>query len=180
MGHSLRKILCGLVLLLGSMGILCGEIHHATPPPPFESHPIFIPQKINTRDVQCLTRAIYYEAGRESVAGKEAVALVIVNRVVNQRYPNSVCGVITQSFVINEKRICQFSFHCEPTRKVNFKIWHESHDLAKRVLTNTFSRAILSQVGDAKFFHASYVHPSWANHKKRVVQIDHHIFYRDE
>lgn len=179
MGHSLLKILLGITLLLGSMGILYGETHHSTPPPMFEQHPIFVPYKTQPKDIQCLTRAIYYEAGRESVAGKEAVALVIVNRVVSRRYPNSICGVITQSFVVDEKRICQFSFHCEPTRKVNFKIWHESHDLAKRVLTNTFSRAILHRIGNATYFHANYVHPQWSKQKVFVTAIDHHIFYKE-
>jgi spore germination cell wall hydrolase CwlJ-like protein len=179
MGHSLRKILLGITLFVGSVSLLYGETHQAIAPPPFEPHPVFVSQTTKTHDLDCLTRAIYYEAGHESVAGKEAVALVIVNRVVSRRYPNTVCGVIAQSFVVNEKRICQFSFHCEPSRKVNFKIWHESHDLAKRVLTNTFSRAILLRIGNATYFHAVYVHPQWSKQKVFVTAIDHHLFYKE-
>src|SRR3546814_9598579 len=46
--------------------------------------------------VRCLTAAIYYEAASEPIAGREAVAQVVLNRVRHPHYPKSVCGVIFQ------------------------------------------------------------------------------------
>jgi len=46
--------------------------------------------------LDCLTSAVYYEAGQESDEGQRAVAQVILNRVRHPAFPNSVCGVVYQ------------------------------------------------------------------------------------
>ena len=179
MAHLLYKTLLVLGILLYSTGGLYDSAHYALPTSPFTKHAVFVPSKVTSKELQCMTRVIYYEAGNQSRAGKEAVAIVVLNRVVNQRYPNSVCGVVKQAFMVNEKRVCQFSFHCEPHRKINKHIWDESYALAKRVLTNTFDRDILTKVEDALYFHANYVRPPWSKQKVFVTQIDHHLFYKE-
>ena len=45
---------------------------------------------------QCMTQAIYYEAGSEPDAGKRAVAQVILNRVASPAFPKSVCAVVQE------------------------------------------------------------------------------------
>ena len=35
-----------------------------------------------------------------------------------------------------------------------------------------------SQAGDALYFHARYVRPSWSQRKQALATIDSHIFYR--
>lgn len=49
-------------------------------------------------DLKYLSCIIYCEAGGESTKGKIAVANVILNRVKNKRYPNSIKGVIYQKY----------------------------------------------------------------------------------
>ena len=46
--------------------------------------------------LMCLALAIFHESGNQSVKGKQAVAEVVINRVNNEKYPNSVCSVIKQ------------------------------------------------------------------------------------
>ena len=46
------------------------------------------------RSLDCLTQAIYYEAGNQSEDGQRAVAQVVLNRVRHPVWPNSVCGVV--------------------------------------------------------------------------------------
>lgn len=48
----------------------------------------------NTSDVQLLARAINGEARGESYEGQVAVGAVILNRVKDSRFPNSIAGVI--------------------------------------------------------------------------------------
>lgn len=48
----------------------------------------------NTSDVQLLARAINGEARGESYEGQVAVGAVILNRVNDSRFPNSIAGVI--------------------------------------------------------------------------------------
>lgn len=50
----------------------------------------------NTSDVQLLARAINGEARGEPYEGQVAVGAVILNRVKDSRFPNTIAGVIYQ------------------------------------------------------------------------------------
>lgn len=51
----------------------------------------------NTSDVQLIARAINGEARGEPYEGQVAVGAVILNRVKNSKFPNTIAGVIYQS-----------------------------------------------------------------------------------
>nr|DAD57741.1 MAG TPA: lytic transglycosylase [Bacteriophage sp.] len=53
-------------------------------------------QKSASSEVKALATAIHNEARGESIAGKKAVAHVIMNRVKHKEFPNTVNGVIAQ------------------------------------------------------------------------------------
>lgn len=131
------------------------------------------------KEERCLTQAIYYESGNQSVKGKEAVAWVVINRVGKHGYANTICAVVSQARMIEERKICQFSFWCERQYKPNQVLWEESNGVAKRVLQNMGDYAILNQYGEATHYHARYVHPSWAKRLEKLGQIEDHIFYKD-
>ena len=61
-------------------------------------------QSINTRELDCLARNIYYEAGLESEEGKVAVGLVTINRSNDEKYPHTICGVVNQKTVFSIPR----------------------------------------------------------------------------
>ncbi len=44
----------------------------------------------------CLVRAMYFESNRSSRDGLMAVGTVVMNRVDSQRFPNTICGVVSQ------------------------------------------------------------------------------------
>ena len=44
----------------------------------------------------CLVRAMYFESNRSSHDGLMAVGTVVMNRVNSQRFPNTICGVVSQ------------------------------------------------------------------------------------
>jgi spore germination cell wall hydrolase CwlJ-like protein len=58
-------------------------------------------QSINKKDLDCLARNIYYEAGLESEEGKAAVGLVTINRSRDEKFPNTICGVVNQRTVFS-------------------------------------------------------------------------------
>jgi len=130
-----------------------------------------------TRQLDCLTRNIYWEAASEPFEGKVAVAQVTMNRVESGRFADTVCGVVYQKNVIYEKVICQFSWYCETghkTRPVYTPLWRESEEVAKRVLLENFR---LPSLKNALYFHAEHVSPGWG--KPRIEKIGRHIFYGD-
>jgi spore germination cell wall hydrolase CwlJ-like protein len=127
------------------------------------------------KQLECLTRNIYWEAASEPFEGKVAVAQVTMNRLESGRFGDSVCGVIYQKNVFYEKVVCQFSWVCETTHKtrpVHQPLWRESELVAKKVLLENFR---LPGLKDALFYHADYVSPGWKLPK--IDKIGRHIFY---
>jgi spore germination cell wall hydrolase CwlJ-like protein len=55
---------------------------------------------LSEKDVECLARNIFYEAGSEPLEGKVAVGMVTINRTQDERYPQTVCGVVRQRTVV--------------------------------------------------------------------------------
>ena len=118
---------------------------------------------IQSNDVNCLARNIFYEAGNQSRSGKIAVAHVTINRL-RKNFAKSICQVVYQRN--------QFSW----TKKrrlpsINNDIWLETKELAESILNGS----IKSNIGGATRFHATYVHPGW---KGKVAIIGDHIFYK--
>ncbi|HYD24593.1 MAG TPA: cell wall hydrolase [Croceibacterium sp.] len=120
-------------------------------------------------DMQCLAEAIYFEARGEPIAGQLAVAEVVINRSQSGRYPADYCSVVTQP--------AQFSFVRRgviPQPDIASRAWTRAKALAQIAHQQLWE----TEAGDALFFHATYVSPSWANHKTALARIDTHIFYR--
>jgi spore germination cell wall hydrolase CwlJ-like protein len=128
------------------------------------------------RQLGCLSKNIYYEAGSEPFEGKVAVAQVTLNRVNSGQFPNDVCKTIYQKNVVYEKVICQFSWACDrdtgahPPNNSNYK---ESEEVAKKVLLEEFR---LPALKEAMYYHADYINPGWK--REKITKIGHHIFYK--
>lgn len=134
-----------------------------------------ITAKVRERQLACLARNIYYEAGSEPFEGKVAVAQVTLNRMQSGKFPDDVCQVIYQKNVFYEKVVCQFSWYCDreaTVRPIHKGNYDESMEAAKKVLLEGFR---LPSIKDALFYHADYVNPGWK--KDRVAKIGRHIFY---
>jgi spore germination cell wall hydrolase CwlJ-like protein len=130
-----------------------------------------------TKQLECLTKNIYWEAASEPFEGKVAVAQVTLNRVDDGRFGKGVCGVVYQKNIIYEKVICQFSWVCESTHKIKpvyAAMYKESEEVAKKVLLENFR---LPGLSNAMYYHATYVQPGWR--KQKITQIGQHIFYKD-
>ena len=130
------------------------------------------------RQVDCLAKNIYYEAGSESYEGKLAVAQVTLNRVNSGKFPSDICSVVYQKTVDqNLRTICQFSWTCMVKELVNKNkyVWEESYMIAKRALTEPVLHDTIAE-SNALYFHAVYINPGWSK-TKVVKQIGNHIFY---
>jgi len=129
------------------------------------------------RQLDCLSKNIYYEAGSEPFEGKVAVAQVTLNRAESGKFPSDVCKVVYQKNVFMEKVVCQFSWYCENAGKmkpVHGPNYNESVAAAKKVLLEDFR---LDGLKEAMFYHADYVNPGWK--KEKVAKIGRHIFYKE-
>lgn len=128
------------------------------------------------RALNCLTNAIYYEAGNEPEDGQRAVAQVVLNRVRSGLWPDSVCGVVYQgSERIDYK--CQFTFSCDGSmaRMPMAAAWARARRIAQAALGG-FAYA---PVGLATHYHTLAVRPDWSATLQPVAVVGAHIFYRN-
>lgn len=135
--------------------------------------PITVAPDLATAE-DCLTAAIFYEAGYETLDGQRAVGQVVLNRVRHPFYPKSVCGVVLQGF--QRPTGCQFSFTCDGA-------WAAVPDPRRYAEVRAVARAALGgyvhrAVGSATHYHAAYVLPYWAPRLVKVYVSGLHIFYR--
>lgn len=155
--------------------------------------------KVTKRDVECLARNIFYEAGSEPEEGKVAVGMVTINRVKDGRFAGSICSVVNQrTMVVREYEVktakvsnqrtrmvthipvCQFSWACGATKKPRSSDdrWEESQQVAEALVAGEYPE-YQDKYSDALYFHATSVRPGWAKQKSRVNKIGGHIFYSD-
>lgn len=155
--------------------------------------------KISQEEIECMAVNIYHESKNQSKLGMIAVARVVINRVIDRRFPNTVCevikeGPVTESWKTRQdpdlpdsERVyypqrdrCQFSWYCdgkpdEIISKKNNIAWRMAQDVAIEVLAFDKYNGI---VEGATHYHADYVDPAWNKTITLVTHIDDHIFYR--
>ena len=136
-------------------------------------------------DAVCLAKNIYFEAGNQPLAGKVAVAHVVLNRMEHSSYPKDVCGVVYQAKdyytswtgnVIPKRGMCQFSWYCDgrSDEPLDTDTFFESYKIAQDVLLDKYPDI----TEGATHYHADYIYPYWAQHLNETVTINNHIFYR--
>jgi len=134
-----------------------------------------LPENVTSeRQIECLARAIYFEARGEPELGQMAVAQVIINRVKNPDYPDDICGVVYQNR--NWFKRCQFTFACDQIRDVvnDDRAWETAMRIAASYAAG---EAWLPAIGAATHYHALHVSPRWAAGMRQVKVIDRHVFY---
>ena len=127
-----------------------------------------------SRELECLTQAVYFEARGETPAGQAAVAQVVLNRVRHPSFPKSVCSVVFQGA---GKRVgCQFSFACDGSMRRGREVaaWNRARKVASKALEGK----VMASIGDATHFHTTNVAPNWGPRLVRTAEVGMHVFYR--
>lgn len=133
--------------------------------------------QVDPKELDCLQKNIYFEAGNQSLSGKEAVALVTLNRMRASNYPDTVCGVVYQrkqfSWTFLKKN------HNPPLDNIlERRQWEASGEIALAALRG---EAFATDIGNSTHYHATYVNPRWASSTRmtRIAKVETHIFYVD-
>ena len=125
-------------------------------------------------ELDCLAKAVYYEARSESARGQMAVAEVVMNRVYDTRFPKTVCGVVYQG---QTREVgCQFTFTCDGSLHIApaGPAWDRARDVALHV-----ALGLNKPVTDhATHYHTGYVNPYWSPGMVKTAEVGQHIFYR--
>ena len=138
-------------------------------------------------ETMCLADNIYHEARNQGTAGQLAVAAVTINRVNDERFPDSICGVVKQgptrpSWKTGEpipvRHRCQFSWYCDGKDDTpqDMTTFQNIYDLSYDIVYGNIQ--VLDITDGATHYHADYVNPDWASSKEKTIEIEDHIFYR--
>jgi spore germination cell wall hydrolase CwlJ-like protein len=140
-----------------------------------EKKQALLQRRLQQAELNCLARAVYFEARSESEMGQMAVAKVILNRTHDANYPKTICGVVYQGS--QNRNSCQFSFACDgqPDDVKSAAAWAQSRRVAAMAMSGGLKMG--SAMDQATNYHADYVKPRWARTMRRLVKIGNHIFY---
>lgn len=137
------------------------------------------PPQYSAEDLKCLSRVMYFEARGEGRKGMFAVGHVVMNRVADDRFPDTVCGVVKQGKYhksgLPVRYKCQFSWYCDgiPDKVRDAETYEEAAVLARSILIGTS----FNPVGRSLFYHATSVRPKWSRVFARTARVGNHIFY---
>jgi len=128
-----------------------------------------IPIKFTEREMTCLAKNIYHEAGVEDRSGKIAVAQITYNRLQSGHWGHDLCAVVYAR--------AQFSWTLSPHKKIERpqgQLWQESCQAAE-----DFVRGLrIKNLERSTHYHADYIAPPrWAVSDRQVHRIGQHIFY---
>jgi len=152
-------------------------------------------------DVNCLTENMYFEARSDGYAGMYATSMVVMNRVLDDRYPNSVCEVVKQGpvreswktrdnpNVAQENRVfypvrnqCQFSWYCDgkADNMYDQDSINVATEIAHIILSDFTKNGVIDITEGATHYHTTNVSPYWANGRgmMKVTTVGSHIFYK--
>lgn len=120
----------------------------------------------------CLATAIFFEARNQSVDGQMAVGEVIINRMIDEQWPDTICGVVYQSK--------QFSFthdglSDDPTTYLEPNAWRVAQLIAHNIQHDRHLIGLTSV-----YYHTVDVHPHWLHDMQLDGQIGDHLFYSKE
>lgn len=129
---------------------------------------VFTQAEEPSREDILVASTLILEAGGESdPRAMEAVNEVIVNRSENRN--------LLRGQVVLQK--LQFSCWNDRDRRVELlhhAMDHSKFDRALKIVTND----VTNHTNGATHYHATYVHPYWADTLTQTTQIENHIFYQ--
>ena len=141
-----------------------------------------IAKVVDPKQLNCLAKNIFYEAGNEPLNGQAAVARVVMNRI-KHGFGKNPCDVIYQSSYVDrliddemqKVKLCQFSWVCEGKGEPNKNSpkYKQAERVAYQVLAYDEYKDVVPNT--TLFFHNLHVDPLWPY--KQVAKIGNHIFY---
>ena len=125
-------------------------------------------------ELDCSALAVYWEARGEGKESQHAIAHVILSRVADEGFPNTICGVVEQSREFPAGS-CQLSWWCDGRRDEPRE--REAWDRAKRIARDALLQPEDDPTRGALYYHTKSVKPEWRRDHGVVAQVGRHLFY---
>lgn len=132
-------------------------------------------QRYGKEEIDCIIEATYFEARGEDQEGHKAIVEVIVNRTLNDSFPNTFCGVVRQDK--------QFSYrNGDKKNNLVYRNKKKKAEITNTVyshLYNVTERKGFSVLPDcvSHYDGKSFKKPKWSKNMEMVQEIGNHQFY---
>ena len=180
--NLIQPIKIVIVLIFLTVVLAFDQLTILTLPEPIPIEEPKVVKVVDPKQLTCMAKNIFYEAGSESINGQAAVARVVMNRIA-YGFGNNPCAVIYQAShvdkliddEIQKVKLCQFSWVCEGKAEPNKNStkYKQAEQIAYDVLAYDSYTDVVPKT--ALFFHNLSVDPLWPY--KQVARIGNHIFY---
>jgi spore germination cell wall hydrolase CwlJ-like protein len=108
-----------------------------------------------------MAMAIYHESRGEPIIGQAGIGYVIMNRVGDKDFPDSVCKIINQPH--------QFGFITKKLKVKDLKEFEKSKSVAKKIL----NKKIPNPIGTRLYFNNYQMFKT----KQKPLRINRHVFF---
>ena len=159
-------------------------------------------------ELKCMAENIYFEGRAEPMKGKVAIANVVMNRVMSDRHPDTICEVVHEGphreswktkgkdvpdsdrkyFPIRNK--CDFSWYCDGKKDIVWVSYMdgtiiEANYIAWRDSVNVALFVMSEQIEDITegadhYYNYNIANPYWVGAMKETVIIGNHRFMKEK
>lgn len=161
---------------------------HSVPALTPEPQPQPIKPLLDSAELICLAKNVYFESRGESEAGQLAVAHVTMNRVYSPNFPNTVCDVVYQAVhskwwweakgkLVPVRHQCQFSWYCDGKSDTitDVEAWEKILLLSEKVLLGETED---NTHGATFYYNPTLADPDWKYQLVKTATVDNHKFMR--
>ncbi len=164
---------------------------------------------VNEDELKCMAENIYFEGRAEPMVGKVAIGKVVMNRIEDTRFPNSICGVVKQGPVRESwktkkdptlakkdrkyypiKNRCQFSWWCDGQKDIIWATYMNGEVIESNMTAwrDSINVALWLMSGELKdptygavfYYNPNIANPSWGAVYKETAIIGNHRFMKDK
>ncbi len=165
---------------------------------------------VNETELQCMAENIYFEGRAEPMVGKIAIGHVVLNRIEDNRFPNTICEVVKQGPVRESwktkkdpdladkdrkfypiKNRCQFSWYCDGKKDIIWATYMDGEVITENMTAwrDSIHVALFLINGDysmdpthgAVFYYNPHIaNPSWGAVYSETAMIGNHRFMKDK
>lgn len=121
--------------------------------------------RFSTRDTELIAKLVYAESRGEPYSGQVAVAATVLNRLKDQKYPNSISEIIFQ--------VVDGYYQYSPV--LDGQINMTPDETARRAVTDALNGADPTG-GATTFFNPSKTNDQWVRSRQYITTIGSHVF----
>lgn len=131
--------------------------------------------EINMTQLNCVAQNVFFETRGEPIRDKIYVANVTMNRVNDERWPNTACEVVHQKYQFSWTHENHNFIETVNRNKIEKQAWKDSVEVAGLVMTGLIN----DYTNNAVWYHRNDVNPWWAKKYNKLTSIrsNTHLFY---